>query len=434
MATEGYVQNPHVYACVTVKQKAIGGIPLQVYKVASDGSSAVIINPTHPLVSLLDRPNQYESWPKFIEHVIGDLEHSGNCYIERVGPSKNPNTRPRELNILPPAKMRLKRGDARQPIMGYQWGGDVDFEPWQVLHLKYYNPLDYFYGLSPLAAASHAVDMNNAADTWNYSLFRNAGRPSGILTLAEEVIDETSFDDIVGKLRNQYTGQANAGTVMVLTGDMKWTPTSLSPADMDFKNMYVMNLRSIAAVFGVPPTLIGEETSRTYGNYAEARQSFYKETILPMMDWLCAELTHWLSPLYGGNLIIDYDRGTIESVNEDTNNRYDRILRAVTTGILTPNEGRQVLGYSAIEGGDERTMPLNLAPESVWREASQAKQEAQGDGGRSQNPPGLPDEDQGQANRNAKPPGAFQPGRPPTGAENRNESTRKGPTEKRGQL
>lgn len=419
LATEGYAQNPHVYACITTKQKAIAGIPVQVYKVATDGTLATISDRNHPLVKLLDRPNDYESWPKFVEHIIGDLEHSGNAYIERVGPSKSATTRPRELNVLPPANMRIQRGDARKPVMGYRWGGTVDFEPWQIIHFKYYNPLDYFYGLSPLNAAAHAVDMNNAADAWNYSLFKNNARPSGILTLAEEVIDEAAFDDIVGKLRAEYTGQANAGSVMVLTSDMKWTPTSLSPHDMDFQNMYTQNLRSIAAVFGVPPALIGEETSRTYGNYSEARQSFYKESILPLMDWLCAELSHWLAPLYGANMLIDYDRGTIEAVNEDTNNRYDRILRAVAGGVLTINESRNVLGYPPIKDGDERLMPLNLAPVDMWRKMVEAKATAQAASGGmpSQNTPGDQSGDTPVPPDQQKNPPKGPPGRPMKGGE-----------------
>lgn len=370
MAEEGYAHNPDVYACVVLKQKAVAGIPIQVHKVATDGTTKLVEdNGKDPYAELLKYPNPYESWPKFINHVVGDLEHAGNAYIERVGPEKYEKTRPRELNALPPEEMVIQRGDERQPVTGYEWGGDTYFKPWQICHLKYYNPNDYFYGLSPVTAAAHAIDQNNAAANWNYALFKNSGRPSGILTLQEEVIDETSFDEIVKKLRKQYTGEANAGQVMVLTGDMKWTQTSFNPSEMDFSSLIVQNTRKIASCFGVPPQLIGEETSKTYSNYSEARQAFYKETILPLMDWLLADLDHWLSPLFG-SYKLKYDKSAIEAIQEDTNSRYDRILRAVSGGVLTPLEGRVVLGYKELSGDktqEKRLIPMNLWPEGVPR-------------------------------------------------------------------
>jgi HK97 family phage portal protein len=356
-----------------LKQKAIAGIPIQVYKVATDGTTKLIDDPNDPYVKLLKDPNPHESWPKFIDHVVGDLEHAGNAFIERVGPEKYEKTRPRELNALPPEDMEIQRGNARQPVMGYKWGGDTDFQPWQICHIKHYNPNDYFWGLSPLTASAQAIDQNNAAASWNYSLFKNSGRPSGILTLQDEVVDETSFDEIIKKLRRQYTGEDNAGQVMVLTGDMRWTQTSFNPTEMDFGRLIIQNTRKIASCFGVPPQLIGEETSKTYSNYSEARQAFYKETILPLMDLLLAELDGWLSPLFGTSYKLKYDKTAIEAIQEDTNARYDRVLRAVTNGVLTPLEGRRVLGYKEIAGDkteDKRLIPMNLWPEGVPRPQS----------------------------------------------------------------
>ena len=384
-AEEGYTQNPDVYACIALKQFAVAGIPVNVHQVASDDTDAKVTDPKKPLVALIKRPNPDQSWPRFAEHMVGDLEYSGNLFVERVGPDKYQNTRPRELSCLPPKNMEIIRGDARVPVDGYRYGNDVTFKPWQVLHLAYYNPLDYFWGLSPISACAHAIDQNNAAANWNYALFKNSGRPSGILTLQEEVIDETSFDDIVNKLKNQYTGKENAGQVMVLTSDMKWTTTSFSPTDMDFRNMSVLNTRKIASCFGVPPQLIGEETSKTYSNYAEARQAFYKETILPLMDWILQEFNAWLTPLYGGNYELRYDKGAIEAIQEDTNQRYDRVLRAVAGGVLTPNEARQVLGYKTLgDDADKRLIPWNLAPEG---QVSQMAQRQGFGGGQQQQQP-----------------------------------------------
>jgi phage portal protein BeeE len=168
---------------------------------------------------------------------------------------------------------------------------------------------------------------------------------------------------------------------------MKWTTTSFSPTDMDFRNMSVLNTRKIAASFGVPPQLIGEETSKTYSNYAEARQAFYIETVLPLMDWIVGELNNWLSPLYGGNYELRYDRAAVEALQENTNQRYDRVLRAVAGGVLTPLEGRKVLGYELLPDDpdqDKRLIPWNLAPEGQQSQMAIQQQQQFGGGGQQQ--------------------------------------------------
>jgi len=366
MAKDGFASNPDVYTCITTKQNAVAGIPIELQRVATDGKTQVVSDKKDHYLTLLNRPNPYESWPRFIGHVVGDLQYSGNAYIERVGPTKNERVPPKELNVLPPSEMDIQRGNRQVPVAGYKWGGDTPFEPWQILHIKLYNPLDYFYGLSPLAPVSHAIDQNNAAAKWNYSLLMNMGRPSGILTLADEIADESAFEEMRNTLRKQYEGPENAGRPMLLTGDMKWQQIGLNPAEMDFRLTYAANTRKICSAFGVPPQLVGELENRTYSNYSEARVAFYKETILPLMDWLLAEFDSWLSPLFG-SYKLTYDKSAVEGLQEDTNARYDRILRAVAGGVLTINEGRAVLGYQAVSDGDVRLVPLNLAPDDIWR-------------------------------------------------------------------
>jgi phage portal protein BeeE len=53
-----------------------------------------------------------------------------------------------------------------------------------ILQLTFFNPVDDYYGLSPLEAAACAVDTHNAAAAWNKALLDNAAPPSGALAYA----------------------------------------------------------------------------------------------------------------------------------------------------------------------------------------------------------------------------------------------------------
>jgi phage portal protein BeeE len=134
---------------------------------------------------------------------------------------------------------------------------------------------------------------------------------------------------------------------------------AMSPADMDWLSGRKMAQRDICAVYNVPPEMIGDSENKTYSTYQEARVAFYQETVLPLMDWLAAELNHWLLPRYGeSDLVLEYDKEGIEALQEDR----DALWARADHWWLTPNEKRNMVGLSDIEGGDTLLVPSDLLP------------------------------------------------------------------------
>ena len=195
-----------------------------------------------------------------------------------------------------------------------------------------FNPLDDYYGLSPLEAAAIAVDTHNAAATWNKALLDNAARPSGALVYAGAdgtVLSETQFERLKTELDEQYQGAANAGRPLVLEGGLDWKAMSLSPKDMDFMEAKHSAAREIALAFGVPPMLLAIPGDNTYSNYAEANRVFYRQNVLPLANRIGAALAQWLSPGFGTaplTLVVDSDR--IEALSPDRSALWDRVTRA----------------------------------------------------------------------------------------------------------
>ena len=52
-----------------------------------------------------------------------------------------------------------------------------------VLHLKTFNPLNDWYGLSPIEAAAYSIDQHNQAGAWNQAMLQNGARPSGAIVV-----------------------------------------------------------------------------------------------------------------------------------------------------------------------------------------------------------------------------------------------------------
>ena len=352
-----------MYACVRQIAMACAGIPWLVYRTTNDGTIEELEN--HPLKELLNGPNPWQGGSEFFESVVGFLMLAGNSYIEAAGPENGP---PRELYVLRPDRMKVIAGNSQQLIAGYQYtvgGITVNFKPEEILHLKLFNPLDDWYGMSPIEAAARSIDQNNESRAWNVALLQNSARPPGALVTQNE-LQPDQFERLKEQIREQYMGARNAGRPLLLEGGLDWKEIGLTPAEMHWLEGLKLSAREIAIAFGVPPELIGDNANKTYSNYKEARQAFYTETVLPLMDSIKGELNNWLIPKFGDKrLYIDYDRDEIEALQEDREAVWSRALEAVKNGIITPNEARVMLGYDEVEGGDMLMMPVNMIPLTV---------------------------------------------------------------------
>src|SRR5205085_6672567 len=221
-----------------------------------------------------------------------------------------------------------------------------------ILHLTFFNPLDDYYGLSPLEAAAMAVDTHNAAAVWNKALLDNAARPSGVLAYegADGMpLSGQQYERLRKELDDAYQGMRNAGRPLVLEGGLAWKPMSLSPSDMDFLEAKHAAAREIALAFGVPPMLLAIPGDNTYSNYQEANRVFWRQSVLPLAGRIGCALTHWLAPVFGDGLMLTADTDRIEALSPDRAALWERVSKAP---FLSVNEKRLAAGYGAVEGGD----------------------------------------------------------------------------------
>jgi HK97 family phage portal protein len=359
-AKEGYCNNVYVYACVRIISSAVAGIPWVVYQSQRNGDVTEL--PNHALNSLLSRPNPWQGGASFFESLVGYLMLSGNAYIEVVGPDRGA---PRELYALRPDRMKVIPGNNTQLVGGYEYtvaGQTVKFAPEQILHLRLFNPLSDWYGMSPIEAAARSIDQNNESRAWNVALLQNMARPPGALVTQTTLTDE-QFTRLKEDIDRYYSGVKNAGKPLLLEGGLDWKEMGLNAEEISWLEGLRLSAREIAIAFGVPPELIGDSENKTYSNWQESRKAFYEETILPMMDWIKAELNNWLVPKFGDSSIyVDYDRDEIEALSEDRQSVWNRAIAGVQAGIITPNEAREMLGYETAEGADILMVSATLIP------------------------------------------------------------------------
>lgn len=351
-AKEAYSQNVIAYRCIRLIAESAAAIKLLAYEGDKELSD-------HPFLKVLSRPNPWQSGPELVDALISYFKISGNGFLEAV----ELDGEIRELYALRPDRMQAIAGRRGYP-MGWKYSVDgstshtydLDLMPGQqlpILHIREFNPLDDWGGLSPVEAAAFAIDVHNAAGGYNKALLDNSAAPSGALTFeggedSDGVLSDDQFARLKQQFESKHTGAQNAGKPLILEGGLKWTAMGMSPKDLEFVSGKREAAREIALAFGVPPMLLGIPGDNTYSNYQEARLAFYDESVLPLVDKICKALTNWVAPTYAG-LKIGYDEDDISALATRREKTWDKVSSAT---FLTTDEKREAVGYEPYVPGE----------------------------------------------------------------------------------
>jgi HK97 family phage portal protein len=259
----------------------------------------------------------------------------------------------REMHVLRPDRVSIVPGEDGWPeAYDYSVDGtspirlDGDAIPGvrRVLHQKLFHPLNDHYGLSPIEAAASAIDIHNAASRWNKALLDNSARPSGALvyTSRDGNLTTEQYDRLKSELETGFQGAGNAGRPLLLEGGLDWKSMSMSPKDLDFIEAKHGAAREIALALGVPPMLLAIPGDNTFSNYQEANRTFWRQTVLPLVQRVICAMEEWLTPGYSGTLKLSLDLDDIPALSTEQDALWTRIDKAT---FLTNEEKRAAVGY-----------------------------------------------------------------------------------------
>jgi HK97 family phage portal protein len=314
---------------------------------------------------LIARPNPQQSGGVLFGWFVGFYSISGNGYFEAV--KSNPQQPPKELYTLRPDRMKVVVGLTGPS--GYEYSVNGEKKTWTaeenaIRHLKEFNPVDDWYGMSPMEAAAFDIDIHNATLEWNKALVDNSMRPSGALVYdpkresSPEFLSDENYERLKTQMNEKWQGRDNAGRPLLFEGALKWLSFMLSPADMDFINAKNTTARDICTAWGVPPQLLGIPGDATYSNLKEARQALWEQKILPLLYKIRDEINVWLAPQFG-DYRLQLDEDSIPALSPRREELWSRLEKASD---LTINEKREAKGYDSIEGGDQLYVSVTMIP------------------------------------------------------------------------
>lgn len=357
----GY-SNSIIYSCVREIATSFADLPPRVLRPMDDGLEEV---EDHPLQALLAMPNEEMDAYEFLLTLATHYQTAGNVYVEKVRKSADPERRGwpvKELGLIRPDRVEIRPGKNRadDQFVVKVAGSIVKVLPRRdVIHIKTANPNNDFYGLSPVAVATQEAALDRMMTDWDYSFFRNAGVPMGILkTKSHYSPDETA--EIKGAFRRSFNGLKKWFEVLVLNSDeAEYQPLGGMPNNMEMTATREFAEARICAIFGVPPIIVGVLvglTRATYSNYEQAQFSFWSETMAPFAKAIGSAFTRELLPEFATvqdrGAIVAFDLSGVKALQEDATERLKAAGELVRTGGWTVNQALDAMNLPQIEMGD----------------------------------------------------------------------------------
>lgn len=345
-AKEGYMRVAWVYACINEITSSVASVPWKLYQKRDKKELT-----DHPVLSLINKPNKRETRYFFFEQWAGFLAIAGNAFWELSLVGQKPvamyTVRPDKMKIYP---------DQQNGVAKYVFEYNeyrAEFKPEQIIHFKFFNPIDELYGLSPIQVAARVVDTENALLDVNKSLIENGLKPEGAFC-TEGKLTDAAFRRLKEQINVEYADSAKQGRPMLLEQGLKWQQIGLSTQDIQFINQKKLNRVDICAIFGVPPETVGDKEHATYSNYQEARRSFWEETVIPRyLDRLKEQINMTLVPMIDDSVYLDYDLSNVPAMRANFNELVENAYKLWQMGFpINQINEKLKLGFDPVPWGD----------------------------------------------------------------------------------
>jgi HK97 family phage portal protein len=358
----GYKTSAVVYSCINLISKSASSVPWHVYRRNAQGEKEVV--PNHPLSLLIEKPNPFMSRKDLIERITSHLYLGGNSITSKV----RANDIVSELWILPPDAMKIVPSQT-DFISHYEYRADGivhRIETRDIIHNKFIDPGNMFWGMSPLQAGAKQIDTDVSAMEWNKVSLQNRAITDGVFSF-ENPLTHEQWTEARKMVREQYSGASNAHTPWVLGNNAKWQPLSLSPQEMDFIESRKFTREEICSIFGVPPVMIGYYENATLANIETGRKIFWQDTIVPYLEDLKNCLNLALSNDFGGeDLELSYDLSKVDALQENMTEKITNAKSLWSMGVpFNMVNQRMELDFDDIPGGDVGYLPSSLLPSDL---------------------------------------------------------------------
>jgi HK97 family phage portal protein len=370
-----------VNRCVEIRSTTMAMLPVYLM---NEGTKERL--PDHPVFSALgDRAN--EAMSRFdYERLMGcNLDLKGNAYawINR----SNRTGQVTELIPLQPDHVTPYidlSGTLWYIYRNRRTGELFKLYPEDLLHYRGYST-DGIEGISILRRAAQTIRTGLEAGQYQLNMYRNGGRPSGVLTVETDLggqVEVTQEDGTTEKVDRKeiirrawdkiHAGTGNAWRTAILDNGMKYEPISMTNTDAQFVESAEQRVADICRFFAVPLHMV-YAGKQSYNSNEQNVIDFAKFTLQPMVTQREQEDTYKLLLPNDRSKGIRVKREMKALLRGDTaaQSAWYRSMR--DCGVYSVNDVNALEDLPDVPGGDRRRESLNYVPLDLWPELSQQR-------------------------------------------------------------
>jgi len=324
----------------------------------------------HPFHRLWQQANQYDDGYELINkwQLFTELTGDGFLWVQldSLGiPQSLWVLQSQWLTIVPE-----KEGEGF--IKGYIYGRNkhdaVALRPEEVVHVKFPNPHDVYYGFSPIQAMWMAVKRKEDYDLYDAALLKNNGRPDFILK-SKQNLSKPQIKQLREEWMQLYGGR-KSGMPAVITGELELDKIGFSPREMQNLQGRKYTREEIFAAYGVPMSKATTEDVNL-ANAQVGELQYQRDTIKGRLTMVQDKLNQDLISLYDERLFVAFD----ENIPEDEIFLHTKTTDYLDKGVITINEVREQEGKEPVEWGQVAWMDFNKVPVGTERPEQQPEQE-----------------------------------------------------------
>lgn len=406
VVTEGYERVIWVYKAIETISKHAGRLPIEIgMGLSEDGEFEQVIE-DDPLLRVLNgRANPVETGAQFRKRLSAQILLSKRgAFVEVTRSNRGTITR---LDLLPPDRVIPVPDPRGEYIAHFEFTtlfGEVrELDPERVRWIRDPHPTDPFSGMTPLEAAGVSVELDYLSRLYNVAFIRNDARPGGIVAVDTSSLSEQEMNRLESRF---LPGSEFAGHVSVVgagPGGMNYVDLAAKPREMAYEHAAQNAKIEILGAFGVPESVLGNASGRTFDNAEQEEFNFWSHTEL---DHLAMISNAFAGDIGNPEADIRFNTNSVEVLELPRRRRRAEAREEWEAGLISIDEYRRRAGLPAYNNPHSRALwispqkaPVPARPEDAAALGIQGAGEPHAPGG--QLPPGsdpnapLPPADQG---------------------------------------
>ena len=369
-----FKESLYLFIGVSMIRDTVSSIPLQMHRIVnSDGDTEEVFD--DPFLDLMERPNYRQTRLEFMKLAVSYYLLAGETfwYFEREGENGAPSAM---VNMRPDYVEIIFNGE-KSEVVAYEFrkydGTSIKIRPEDVLHIKNIDPTNPARGVGVVRPATTRIITEKEASKYQAATFKSQGRPDIAVFTDQDLTEETADDARVkwDKVYNSPNERKSAGFFGASVKDIKLL--NVSPKEMDGIESMKFLRDDILAALRIPKQMI--DTDVNYNNSKVAYATYIRQACEPVIDTFYDIVNNkWLTDQNAAeDKFLMYET----EVGEDRELILKEATETKRAGLITQNEGRQLLGWPSVDGGDEFDDPSgNLFQLAMKRKALRKRAKA----------------------------------------------------------